>query len=244
MGFVEDVNDALNSGFGAAERQGKLLKIQGDIKRLELKLDKCYAELGCEVFADQEIRSYLERSHLEAYTKVSDLLGEIGGLRTRAEELKRPPEPAAKTAQHKQYACPSCGHSVALTDSYCTNCGDNLEGLKANRRMCPSCESLYLQNVSFCPDCGARTVELVIAPKIDTSVADVPNPVVYADVNEDAGQPDSASRESDMLEEPLDEQGEAAPDADETNEPVGQDVPMGEEAAGIEADGHAEETES
>ena len=87
MGFMEDVND-IYLGFGAAERQGKLLKIQGDIKRLELKLDKCYAELGCEVFADQEIRSYLERSHLEAYTKVS--VHCIGGLRTRAEELKRP----------------------------------------------------------------------------------------------------------------------------------------------------------
>ena len=236
MGFMDDMNDALNSGLGAAERQGKLLKIQGDIKRLELKLDRRYAELGREVFADQELRSYLERSHLEAYTKVNDLLGEMGGLKARLEELKRSPAPAAKTAQHKQYACPSCGHSVALTDSYCTSCGDNLEGLKANRRMCPSCESLYLQSVSFCPDCGARTVELVIAPKIDTSEADIPNPVVYTDANEDAGHPDSASHEPEVLDEPVAARSEAVPDAEEASEPVGQDGLIGEEAAGVEGD--------
>lgn len=224
MGFMDDVSDALNSGLGTAERAGQTLKVQSDIKRLELKLEKRYAELGRAVFTDPELQPYLERAHAEAFARVQDKLAEIASLQNRLGELKQQPAPAAAPGGHRSYACPSCGYSVALTDAYCTNCGDNLEGLKAGNRMCPSCESLYSQEVAFCPDCGVRTVDLVIAPKIDQSQANVPDPIVYeegavAPAGDDDVNDAGAVPATDVTDDsPADAEPEDAEPADDVNE--------------------------
>lgn len=170
MGLFDDMSVLLGRGMNAADRKTQSIKLQSELSRLEPMKESELAKLGRAVLTGEATNSGFIAKYSAHINAIGDIEARQEAVRQQIEALKDESNlvygTAAQTvnAQPATYTCPACGASVTLDADYCSNCGDNLETLKAQHRQCPVCGTFYPADALFCENDGGRTEDLTVAP--------------------------------------------------------------------------------
>lgn len=170
MGFLDDMQSAMNRGVASADRTARSTKLkmqQGDLLKQRKELA---AQLGASLY-DATKDDPAWRAGRET---VYDGIAEVDRQRAEidAELARLANEAAQQAAASMTYTCPVCGGTVRATDAFCAGCGTPTSSFIPQQpaaaapagSVCPSCGAPVGAGDKFCMTCGAKIEASVPAP--------------------------------------------------------------------------------
>lgn len=179
MGFLDDMQSAMNRGVASADRTARSTKLkmqQGDLLKQRKELA---AQLGASLY-DATKDDPAWRAGRET---VYDGIAEVDRQRAEidAELARLANEAAQQAAASMTYTCPVCGGTVRATDAFCAGCGTPTSSFIPQQpaaaapagSVCPSCGAPVGAGDKFCMTCGAK-IEAPAASVAPVAAPDAP----------------------------------------------------------------------
>jgi len=181
MGFMDQMQDALNRGTASVGRASRGMQINSQLKDLQKQRQNLAAQLGASLYD-------VVKDNAELKAGRESLIDGMAQIDAQVEQLKA--EQAAldqQSADSTRVNCPFCSAPLNLGDAFCSGCGKPIDEVKsalngvapaapaapageAPAQVCASCGAGMGADDMFCMTCGAP-VQAPAAEAVD-DVAD------------------------------------------------------------------------
>lgn len=183
MGFLDSLQNSVNSATAAAGRATSTLKLKTQMNEALKRRQGYAAQLGASLYEATKDNPELRVGREALYDGIAACDTERAQLQAQIDQIEA--EAAAAEAAASYYVCPFCHSRVGATDLFCMGCGKPMAEIQAALAqqqaagaVCPQCGAPVNPGDAFCMSCGCK----LGAPAPAPAPMPIPEPVFSAPV--------------------------------------------------------------
>ena len=197
MGFLDSLQNSVNSATAAASRATSTLKLKNQMNEALKRRQGYAAQLGASLYEETKDNPELRVGREALYDGIAACDAERAQLQAQVDQIEA--EAAAAEAAASYYVCPFCHSRVGATDLFCMGCGKPMAEIQAALArqqaavapapqsqaagaVCPQCGAPVNPGDAFCMSCGCKLGASAPAPAPAPAPMPIPEPVSSAPV--------------------------------------------------------------